>query len=868
MRILRLHIESFGGLQNFDLTLDEGLNSLHRQNGWGKSTLAVFIKAMLYGLPATTRRSLDDNERKKYTPWQGGAYGGSMEFETDRGTYRVERFFGAKESEDSFALYDLATNRPSTAFTASLGEELFGIDADGFERSTYLSQRALHGTKDNGTLAAKLGNLLDDVGDIGNYDTAMDALDKRRRHYVMTGNRGAIAEMEQELAERQREIERCTEKKKALLDLENERISCDHEIEATQKLIKENRARLETALLAREQNAHLEQKQKMQDELQEKKKRLSVTEQFFNGRIPTDEQLREKMRLHDEIKIAKAHLASLENAPQSAEQLTRLDAMFANGVPAKQDMTVAEEQNATLLRLCTKREILADRAAEEDAPYRRFANGAPSQPQLDSAFEALSHAELLQKEIHVLEKDMEQKQVFSSSLTPLSWLFFTLGIALAVLSLIPALIGFRLPLWIVAGVSLTVGIILSITVSVKRAAHRRIADGTAQKLEACREQQRKELRSVHALLANYRMPTDELSRSLTELTLLFSQFRDHRMQAEHARKELEALSAEQQKQAHTLHTFLARYIPLKAKKEDYRAEIDRLKADVAEYLRLSSARRQHQQALAEAQGTLGEKKQRLLPFLRLYDPNSRMKAGECLQAVKEKLDERARLLDEIKQKETELASFIAEKKLDSPDQAPSLDCDALKAEQQKLQEGYEELQRHRTGLKSAIDRLADDAARIPELEDAQEQLKLRIAEARANAATIANTAKLLEEAKTALSTRYLDGMQRSFHEYLSVLTEGKAPESTIDTSFEVRLREAGQTHSMESFSRGWRDAVEFCVRLSLTDALYAEGEQPFLLLDDPFVNLDEQHLTAAKRLLDQLSNRYQVIYLVCHQNRI
>ena len=78
---------------------------------------------------------------QKYTPWQGGAFGGSLEFESDKGRFRIERFFGAKESDDSFALYDLSSNKPTDVYTESLGEELFGIDADGFERTVYLSQR-------------------------------------------------------------------------------------------------------------------------------------------------------------------------------------------------------------------------------------------------------------------------------------------------------------------------------------------------------------------------------------------------------------------------------------------------------------------------------------------------------------------------------------------------------------------------------------------------------------------------------------------------------------------------------------------------------------------------------------------------------
>ena len=147
-------------------------------------------------------------------------------------------------------------------------------------------------------------------------------------------------------------------------------------------------------------------------------------------------------------------------------------------------------------------------------------------------------------------------------------------------------------------------------------------------------------------------------------------------------------------------------------------------------------------------------------------------------------------------------------------------------------------------------------------------MKEQIDEARANYTTLMHTAKFLEEAKTALSTRYLDGMQKSFTGFLTDLIGENSPEALMDTSFDVRLREGGQTRTMESFSRGWRDAVQFCVRLSLTDALYADTEPPFLLLDDPFVNLDDTRLAAARALLDKLSQTHQILYLVCHKDRV
>ena len=56
MRLIKCHIENFGKLQNFDYEFGEGLNTIKQINGFGKTTFAHFIKAMLYGLPSTTKK--------------------------------------------------------------------------------------------------------------------------------------------------------------------------------------------------------------------------------------------------------------------------------------------------------------------------------------------------------------------------------------------------------------------------------------------------------------------------------------------------------------------------------------------------------------------------------------------------------------------------------------------------------------------------------------------------------------------------------------------------------------------------------------------------------------------------------------------
>ena len=75
MRLISLYIENFGKLSNYSYDFSSKMNSIYEENGWGKTTLTVFVKAMLYGLN-------NKNERIKYTPWDKKDYfGGTLKIE-------------------------------------------------------------------------------------------------------------------------------------------------------------------------------------------------------------------------------------------------------------------------------------------------------------------------------------------------------------------------------------------------------------------------------------------------------------------------------------------------------------------------------------------------------------------------------------------------------------------------------------------------------------------------------------------------------------------------------------------------------------------------------------------------------------------
>ena len=82
MKLIKCHIENFGKLSDFTYDFTDGCNTVCEENGWGKSTLAAFLRVMLFGFRNEGKRDPLENERKRYSPWQKGVYGGELQFES------------------------------------------------------------------------------------------------------------------------------------------------------------------------------------------------------------------------------------------------------------------------------------------------------------------------------------------------------------------------------------------------------------------------------------------------------------------------------------------------------------------------------------------------------------------------------------------------------------------------------------------------------------------------------------------------------------------------------------------------------------------------------------------------------------------
>lgn len=128
------------------------------------------------------------------------------------------------------------------------------------------------------------------------------------------------------------------------------------------------------------------------------------------------------------------------------------------------------------------------------------------------------------------------------------------------------------------------------------------------------------------------------------------------------------------------------------------------------------------------------------------------------------------------------------------------------------------------------------------------------------------TQEFLTNAKESFTSNYMAPISRGFSKYYGILTNDMTTDWQVDANISVKIKEQGELRDIKWLSAGYQDLVGVCMRLALVDAMYPE-EKPFLILDDPFVNLDDEKMQHGKDLLINLERDYQAIYFTCHESR-
>ncbi|MCR4705642.1 MAG: AAA family ATPase [Lachnospiraceae bacterium] len=356
MKLISCHIENFGKLQNFDYQFHDGKNVICADNGWGKSTLAAFIRVMLFGFDRDGKQSKLENERKRYAPWQRGTYGGTLVFEADGKRYRIMRTFDEKKAAgDHFALYDDATNLESNAFSSAVGPELFGIDADSFERTVFIGQQAVE-TDTTPDINAKIGNVSDETADMGRYDDAYGRLKRMTDQLTPHRATGQLKKLRSSI-----ELLKNTVRNKDAVMSAIEKLRADiatrkESVHSDEDALKTVQERLTSLSTAKELLAEAKQYEMLQDDAKKASEAAKEARAFFPGEVPTMEAIAEA---EQSLERARADRQSAENFALSEEEqrvLRRLTDRFAGEVPDESYYADINERLCELTALQEKKQ--------------------------------------------------------------------------------------------------------------------------------------------------------------------------------------------------------------------------------------------------------------------------------------------------------------------------------------------------------------------------------------------------------------------------------------------------------------------------------------------------------------------------------
>ncbi|WP_027422034.1 ATP-binding protein [Lachnobacterium bovis] len=808
MRLIKCHIDNFGKLQDKDYSFNKSLNVFNGENGSGKSTFAAFLKAMLYGFDNKKEKGAFEKERNIYKPWQGGTYGGELEFEHQDKIYKVVRKFGNTEKTDEFHIYDMNTNMEVDCFTKHLGDELFDLDRNSFAKSIFIGQNDCNfSTSDQ--INAKLGNVVESTNDINNYENAQKKLKDVVNKLSPTRKTGSIRKRKDQIDTlrielRELESREAEYKKVATLmeDQQNKRILLEKE---RAKLTEEQKYVSEAGTKIAEQNNY----KQLCDIEDEKTKAFEEVDNFFEHECLTDEEIAKLTSdVHDLVKQGQsADVYKLSNEEQKTYD--ELGERLNNGAADEAMLFEAIAGNIESIEETRKLKAqLSDSRVEltnlENLFQTNEAKRNQNIPKVESAGKNVFFAAVVSAVIAVVFLIFAVVNVSKKSV-------FTPFIAVAIIAMIFAVV------------------FMLTTKKQKRSAEIDLARYMQNK----RDEDDREMRSLSAL----RIKIEEMENKIASINKEISAFLFS--------YELGVESEEKyQTMLYELRGLKETYDDLHQKDVTYhnaRRDYEILNRRIYDYLR------QYFEELDNTPEDYTEKISSLTNKVTEYKlaKDAMENAKKARKVFKEAHDDE---------------DLVAEFKINHSLEELNRRIDEIDANLNEIRDDIEKYNRHMNDLSDQLDERDEKLELLDTLEKEQEKEQEYYN-------VVEKTIEFLTQAKEQFTSRYKTPVDNAFKKYYQHITGEDKENWQLDANISIKMKQEGVYREVDWLSAGYKDLVGVCMRLALVEAMFPL-DKSFLILDDPFVNLDEDKLEKANDLLNMISQEYQVIYFTCHSCRM
>ena len=772
MKLLNCYIQNFGKLQDFKYEFHSGINTIKQDNGFGKTTFASFIKAMFYGLDTQANARIEKSDRKRYIPWQGGIYGGNIEFEINEKRYRIERTFGKKALEDTFKLYNLETNLESKDYTENIGEEIFKINKSAYERSTYIPQGQIQIEMED-SISAKLSNVLESDNDINTSEEALKKISESKKIYKKDRGQGGLID----------------EKKSKLFELQRKFENSKSDAE-----ILENR---------REQLESIINQIKELENVREKEQKL------LSKKIEQD-RTKAKKQVYDNI---------TNSFNQTMEEYNKLDNFFEKGIPTEIFIKNLENLNHEVEK--TKIEMEGYKTSETDKEeleylQNKFKKGNISTEEIDQKIVEYSQIQEIETKIQEEKnlKEEKEKELNTLKITKKK------NITILVISIILAVAGSIitiLNIQKIAGIiSISCGVVLFIYCL------------------ACKNK-RKKLTSLNKEIEIIKENLQQLSNNKNTLDSQIDEF-------------INLYSAN--------------------KNSNLIIDLTNIKTEYSKYRELQNAKISNEMSLQKSALKKENLKREIEANLSNYFDSFNRNYTELIQDLKMNINQFEAVKEQLQNVKNEKEKYKKENDVNLFENIEEINNseDEIK---QKIANYNKEIDKkvdEKNQIKNQIEVLENKIDDNEYIESDISSLKEEIETLEEKYKILKITEELLKQSKETFSSSYLKNMVIGFNRYLSIINS-KDIKTAVDTNLNVKIEVNGSQKEIKMFSAGYKDLIYICMRFSLVDALFNQ-ETPFVVLDDPFVNLDESKTSKALEIMNEFAKKYQVIYFSCNSSRI
>ena len=819
MIIKRCNVINYGTLNNFKYEFNQGLNIINKDNGFGKTTLASFIKSMFYGLENSSRVKLD--ERKKYTPWNGGKFGGSLDFEVDDKEYRVERFFGKTVKSDKCVVIDLQTNLQSKKYNENLGYQLFGVDRESFEKSTFFPQLDLKLNGINDDIHEKLSEIVESSKDSNSYSQAKEKLEKKSTELYYNKSTGKIALNDKEISVLKNKLdglykldEDLHESLLILETLKGKREELENKVLELKKTISDNYENVKKVTLQKSYNDIVLK-------INNKKKIVNDLEQLG---IPSEDEIRILEEKCNYLSFEKNNINTMSLQKKSSDEYTRHHA-------DKFDQKDVDEA----LKILKQKEINGIKIKELEDSNNQIYN---------EKYDDLTD-EMFNEVNSLIIKSGKKNNVLDIILP-------IICVCTMVCSFVfkenKALV-FAFAITCLLACFITAIYLINKTKKNKyKTKDDIIIKGFIKKYVVDPDYNKGYQKLVSDIYVDYKKNLEVKEKQI---------FNSNKISELEEKNKIIEEKFDVFKRKYN-------YIDL-----DINSAVDKVRLDYVLYLDVEKNNEIIDEKIKLSNEKYNSEMNLYQESISKY--NIRFDSFKEIDTLKERLINYNNYLKDVNDLELEKNNFINNNVVSQgyridvlEETVKCFDVQELNQLLSNHEKDFENIKLEVLNVEKKIERLSEQTSEIISLEEELELLLEENYTLKQEKVLLDKTVKLLEEAKNNLSSNYLIPMKESFVSNINKITNNG--EFNIDIDLNISVRSEGESFASEYLSKGYQDLVNICVRLALVENVFKK-QNPVLILDDPFVNLDENKLNKAKELLNLISEKYQVIYLICHDSR-